>query len=155
MKLQFIEKLHEWNTCYHYHTEISELKEGFNTIKSRGKGINGQCNCDCIEVCHLVKVSTSRLIECQAHLSLFQRLTSLCSAILCPKDGFAMFHQHDCKFSQCENYGVEKLKVCPYKQNLDLGLCLGVKLVMLWGKPMMVETKRCLGLSTMKQHQGR
>ncbi len=86
---------------------------------------------------------------------MFQILTSLCLAILCPKDGFAIFHQRDYIFSQCANCDVEKLKVYPSEQNLDLGMCLGTKLVMLWGKLVMVETKRCIGLSTMKQHQGK
>ncbi len=30
-----------WNTCCYYQTEISELKEGVNGIRSCGKGIYG------------------------------------------------------------------------------------------------------------------
>jgi hypothetical protein len=65
---------------------------------------------------------------------LFQILTSLCSAILCPKDGFEIFYQCDYIFSQCANCGVEKLKVYPYEQNLDLGVLPWCKISYVVGK---------------------
>ncbi len=53
LKPQFAKKLHEWNTgCYQCHIEICELKEGLNGIRSRAKGVHGQCSCSCKNICH-------------------------------------------------------------------------------------------------------
>jgi hypothetical protein len=41
LKPWFVKNFYEWNTCCCYHIEISELKEGVNGIRSRGKGIYG------------------------------------------------------------------------------------------------------------------
>lgn len=120
LKPWFIKKLCEWKTsCCHYHIEISELKERFNAIRSRGKGTHGQCTCSCTKVCHPFGVDNNHVEECQAHLSYFQRLMALCSTILCPKENFVMFHWHDCLFGSWTNCGVEKLKICLFEKNGD------------------------------------
>jgi hypothetical protein len=31
--------------------EFKELLNGFNDIRTLGKGIHGTCNCKCVEVC--------------------------------------------------------------------------------------------------------
>ncbi len=42
LKLWFVKNFREWNICSCcYHTEINELKEGVNGIRSCGKGIYG------------------------------------------------------------------------------------------------------------------
>jgi hypothetical protein len=117
LKPWFVKKLHEWNTCCHYHTEIYELKERSNNIKSSRKGVHGHCNCSCVEVCHPIGVDIGPTRECQAHLNYFQKLVSLWPSILCPKDAFAMFHERKCLFGTRSNYGVQNMKICSSKLN--------------------------------------
>jgi hypothetical protein len=119
LKPWFVKTFREWNTSYyHYHIEISELKEGFNVIRSRGKGVQGQCTCFCTKNCHPVGVDNNHVEECQAHSPYFQRLTALCSAIICPKEDFAMFHRWDYLFGSCADCGVEKLRICLSDHNV-------------------------------------
>jgi hypothetical protein len=51
LKPWFVQQLKDWNTSCRYHMELKELSNGFNEIRTIGKGIHGTCNYKCTEVC--------------------------------------------------------------------------------------------------------
>jgi hypothetical protein len=118
LKPWFVKKLREWNICCKYHTEIDELKEGFNGIRSHGKGFHGQCTCSCVEICHpFGKDSGAR--KCQAHVYYFKILTKLWSSNLCPTNIFSSFHKRDCLLCSFPICVVKTLKICPFEVTLE------------------------------------
>ncbi len=48
MKLWFVKRLKEWNTCcYKYHREVNELRLGANNMKTIGNNVHNHCACLC------------------------------------------------------------------------------------------------------------
>jgi hypothetical protein len=52
LKPWFVRHMKEWNTCcYHYHTELVELRIGLNNMRSNNADVHGNCPCKCIDIC--------------------------------------------------------------------------------------------------------
>jgi len=74
-------KVHvECNTCAcKYHTEMVELKHGFNNMRTTSKGVHGRaCNCSC-DVCSS-EIPRHYIVE----RTQFSNLINMWSSILCP-----------------------------------------------------------------------
>jgi hypothetical protein len=117
MKLWFVKRLKEWNTCcYKYHREVNELRLGANNMKTIGNNVQNHCACLC-ETVYKPKVNggSNGDPSCVAHTSTYDMLTS----IMCFKNENAQFHNKNCHMGECKMCGIQLLKVCPVKLSTD------------------------------------
>lgn len=126
LKPWFVYRLKEWNTCTcRYHTELGELLIGFNNMRTVGKGVHGQCQCLCEEVCQRNSIQPceeghSYLPQhCGAHLHRFERMSSLWTTILCPQPMWSKWFKRECLMGECNLCGIKNLQFCRRELTTD------------------------------------
>lgn len=91
------------------------MRVGLNTLREEKRGLHAQQGCSCrCDVCSTVSEGASGdNVGCDAHHSTYKRITLLWEACLCLKSEFDEWHKLSCIMGDCENCGVDTLKLCP------------------------------------------
>ncbi len=97
--------------CCRYHMEFKKLLNGFNEMRTIGKGIHGTCNYKCIEVCASQLNPTSSFNMCTVEFQIYKGLIEFWTFVLCPKLVLTKWHFRQCLMVECSHCGVHTLKV--------------------------------------------
>lgn len=126
VKLRAFEKLKPWyvktlkdqNTCCCVaHVEMDLMREGLNALRDSMRGLHARSGCTCpCEVCN------TEVGICHAHTHVFERLTLLWLACVCPKGELDKWHNLECVMGRCQDCGVKRLKLCPDEVSLATDL---------------------------------
>jgi hypothetical protein len=111
LKPWFVWQLKDWNMCCRYHMEFKKLLNGFNEMRTIGKGIHGTCNYKCIEVCASQLNPTSSFNMCTVEFQIYKGLIEFWTFVLCPKLVLTKWHFRQCLMVECSHCGVHTLKV--------------------------------------------
>ena len=103
--------------CCIYHVEMDLMRVGLNTLREEKRGLHAQrgCSCACAVCSTVLDDAAADGVCCDAHHSVYKRITQLWEACLCPKLEFAEWHNLSCLMGECEDCGVETLPLCPHE----------------------------------------
>lgn len=99
--------------------ELKELLNGFNDMKTLGKGIHGACSCKCIEVCDVKLNLVTNLDNCIVKFQTYKGLIELWTSVLCLKLVLVEWHCRQCLTGDCNSCGIHTLKLWPFEPKID------------------------------------
>jgi hypothetical protein len=99
--------------------ELKELLNGFDDMKTLGKGIHGAYSYKCIEVCDVKLNLATNLDNCIVKFQTYKGLIELWTSILCLKLVLIEWHSRQCLMGDCNSCGIHTLKLWPFELKID------------------------------------